>query len=346
MSGSRTGLGELSARWARVQGGCCRRAEFRSAFTDRHRLPAARRLLSVRMTVEIPSAVRSAMVDLDGPTHYFDFGGPAGAPLLVCVHGLGGSAWNWAAVAPLLVPHARVLAVDLAGHGRTPAAGRRTTVGANRRLLDAFVREVAQEPVVLVGNSMGGAISLLEAARAPDATAGVVLVDPALPRPAFAPVDPTVAARFALMSVPGLGEVVLTRRWRRLTAEQRVREALALCCVDVSRVPDDVLDLGIALSEERAGYRDAAGDFLAAARSLVRLLAASRRFHDTVADVVAPVLLVHGERDRLVPVDVALSVAARYPAWRLEVAQDVGHVPQLEASEWTAGVLLDWLRSR
>ena len=295
------------------------------------------------MTIRMPDTVRSRTVDLSGPTHYFDFGGPADGPLIVCVHGLGGSAWNWAAVAPYLVERARVLAVDLAGHGRTPAHGRRTTVGANRRLLDRFVREVAGEPVVLMGNSMGGAISLLEAARAPDAVIGLVLVDPALPRPALAPIDPSVAASFALMSLPGLGEAMLTRRRRRMTPEQQVRETLALCCVDPGRIPEEVLAMGVALSEERAGYRYGARDFLAAGRSLVRLLAGPRRFRDAMADVQAPVLLVHGERDRLVSLRVARAVAEAHPAWRFEVAENVGHVPMLEAPEWTAATVLDWL---
>src|SRR5436305_738248 len=116
---------------------------------------------------------------------------------------------------PELTDRVRVLALDLAGHGRTPAAGRRTTVSANQRLLDRFVREVVGEPVVLMGNSMGGAISLLQAASTPELTAGLVLVNPALPRPALAPIDPRVAATFALMSMPGVGEAALKRRRRR-----------------------------------------------------------------------------------------------------------------------------------
>jgi pimeloyl-ACP methyl ester carboxylesterase len=297
------------------------------------------------MTVQLPPTVRSRHVDLGGPTHFFDFGGPADGPLVVAVHGLGGAAWNWAAVAPHLVATCRLLALDLAGHGRTPAAGRRTTVRANRRLLDRFVREVAGEPVVLMGNSMGGAISVLEAARAPDAVTGLVLVDPALPRPALAPIDPAVAASFAVMSIPGLGEAVLTRRRRRLTPEQQVRETLALCCADPARIPDDVLRLGIALSQERAGDQYAARDFLAAARSLVRMLGASRTLRAAMSDVVAPVLLIHGDQDRLVSLRVAESVAAAHPAWRFAVAHGVGHVPQLEAPEWTASTVLDWLSS-
>jgi pimeloyl-ACP methyl ester carboxylesterase len=297
------------------------------------------------VTVTLPETVRSTTVDLDGPTHYFDFGGPPAGPVLVCVHGLGGAAWNWAAVAPLLTERFRVLALDLAGHGRTPAAGRKTTVSANRLLLDRFVREVVGGPVVLMGNSMGGAISLLQAAAAPDLVDGLVLVDPALPRPALAPIDPRVAATFAIMSLPGLGEAALNRRRRRRTPEQQVRETLALCCVDPGRIDPDVLALGIALTEERLGQPAGPGDFLDAARSLVRMLARARKFRAAMARVEAPVLLVHGDADRLVSVRVAQAVADANPRWRFEIARGIGHVPQLEAPDWTAALVLDWADS-
>ena len=297
------------------------------------------------VTVTLPETVRSTTVDLDGPTHYFDFGGPADGPVIVCVHGLGGAAWNWAAVAPLLTERFQVLALDLAGHGRTPAAGRKTTVSANRRLLDRFVREVVGGPVVLMGNSMGGAISLLQGAAAPDVVNGLVLVDPALPRPALAPIDPRVAATFAIMSLPGLGEAALNRRRRRRTPEQQVRETLALCCVDPSRIDPDVLALGIALTEERLGQPAGPGDFLDAARSLVRMLARARKFRAAMARVNAPVLLVHGDADRLVSLRVAQAVADANPHWRFEIARGIGHVPQLEAPDWTAALVLDWADS-
>jgi pimeloyl-ACP methyl ester carboxylesterase len=288
--------------------------------------------------------VHSELIDLDGPLHYLDYGGNANGPLVVCVHGLGGAAWNWSALAPLLTDQMRVVAPDLAGHGYTPAAGRRTTVPANRRLLDRFLREVAREPVVLVGNSMGGAISALEAAAAPELVRGVVLVDPALPRPLLSPIDARVAASFAMIALPGLGEAAMARRRRTVTAERIVQETLALCCVDPSRVPREVIDTAIEMGRHRGRDREAGPSFLLAARSVVKLLTRPRRLNAALAGIESPVLLIHGAKDRLVPVRVARSVATAHPDWQLEIAEDVGHVPQLEAADWTAGVIGKWLR--
>jgi pimeloyl-ACP methyl ester carboxylesterase len=285
----------------------------------------------------------SRTVDLSGPTHYLDFGGPADGPIIVAVHGLGGSAWNWLAVAPLLTTRCRMVAIDLAGHGLSPAAGRSTTVLANRGLLDRFIREVVNEPVVLVGNSMGGLITLLESAASPDMITGAVLVDPALPRPFLSKVDPRVALQFAVVALPGIGEAAFARRRRRETATQQVRETLKMCTVDVSRVPPEVIEAGIASIESRKPGDFAPSDVLRAARSLLRLLSRPKAVRATFRRVTAPVLMLHGDRDRLVSINVAKATAREFPSWRFEIAEDIGHVPMLEARDWTASQIFHWL---
>jgi pimeloyl-ACP methyl ester carboxylesterase len=287
--------------------------------------------------------MRDRWVDLDGPVHYLDFGGPDGGPVVVAVHGLGGSCLNWAAVAPLLTPHCRVLAPDLAGHGLTEARGRGTSVGANQVLLHRFIETVADRPVILVGNSMGGLVALLEAAAEPDAVAGLVLVDAALPLVPARP-DPLVTIAFAAYATPGVGRFVLARR-RTAPAPAQVALVLRMCCVDPSRVPAPVVAHHVEMIEARAGYADAGRDFLVAARSVLATVtvAGARAYRRRMAAVRAPVLMVHGARDRLVPLRAARAVARRHPSWRLVVLPDAGHVPQLELPAETAAAILDWL---
>ena len=276
--------------------------------------------------IELPE---SRYVDIDGPVHYREWSGPSSLTF-VCVHGLGGSLLNWLSVAPGLAERGRVFAVDLAGFGRTPREGRSSGIRANRLLLSRFLRDVTDGPVVLAGNSMGGAIAMLQAALEPDSTAGLVLTSPALPFARGTRPDPMVAMAFAAYQVPGVGERFMRERARRMGPERIVRETLKMCTVDPERVDPAVVELMIESSTERQDVADAIPAFLEAARSILRLSRRSRFGHDVIDRIACPVLLIHGRHDRLVRVQSAVAVAQRRPEWRLVILEDAGHVAQLE----------------
>jgi pimeloyl-ACP methyl ester carboxylesterase len=277
--------------------------------------------------------------------HYLDFGGPSDGPVVVAVHGLGGSAVNWAAIAPLLADRCRVLAPDLAGHGLTQSLGRGTTVAANRAVLHRFVESVAGRPVILMGNSMGGMISLFEAAAAPDFVSGLILVNPALPMVPARP-DPTVTALFAMYATPLVGRLVLSRR-RQWTPQAAVTATLSLCCVDINRIPADVMAQHVTLAHRRTELAGTEQDFLVAARSVVSTAGylRGRSYRRIMKSIQAPVLMLHGVRDRLVPLAAARAAARENPTWTMVELPDIGHVPQLETPRKTATVILEWLDS-
>jgi pimeloyl-ACP methyl ester carboxylesterase len=288
---------------------------------------------------------RSRWIDLDGPVHYLDFGGPAHGPVIVCVHGLSGSAVNWSAIAPLLTGRCRVLAPDLAGHGLTRSVGRGTDVAANRALLHRFIEAVPTGPVILMGNSMGGMISLLEAGADPLIVAGLILVDPALP---FVPARPDllVATMFVLGAAPGLGRAMLGHV-RRLPPERAVASIMSLCCTDASRVPSDVVAQHVEIARLRGSFSDAGRDISSAMRSVIATagVGGGQAYRRGIRSITCPVLLLHGERDRLVPVSAARAAARANPSWSLVVLPGVGHVPQLEAPRECAAAITQWLGS-
>jgi pimeloyl-ACP methyl ester carboxylesterase len=284
----------------------------------------------------------SRTADLGGPVHFLDYGGASDGPTVVLVHGLGGSHLNWDLFAPKLAPHARVLALDLPGFGRSEPGTRRATVQANVAVLDRFLREVAGTPVVLVGNSMGGMISVLTTAAAPDLVRALVLVDPAVPGPLRRP-DPLVGLTFATYALPGVGEYALRSRRLRAGARTQVLDLLRLCGVDPAALPASLIDRSVALVEERRDVGGMDRAFLAAARSLLRVLADPRSYRRAMAAVDVPVLLVHGDSDRLVSVHNARDVAARNPDWRYLELPGVGHTPQLQVPGPLATEVLGWL---
>lgn len=284
----------------------------------------------------------SCWVDLDGPVHYVDHGGPPAAPVLVLVHGLGGSHANWTSFAPLLTDRRRVLALDLAGFGLTGGHPRDATVSGNRLLLQQFLEKVVGRPAVLVGNSMGGLITAMQAAEQPRTVSGLALVDPVLPW-VFSRPDPLVISTFAAVGMPEPVRRALLGRRPPLTATQAALELLELCCADPARISPDVVDQHVALARRRRSVPNTEADLLLAARSLIWVMARRRRYAAQLHELRRPVLLIHGSEDRLVPIRAARRTAAANPSWRFEEATGIGHVPMLESPAWTAAQVNDWL---
>ena len=284
--------------------------------------------------------MRHRTADLDGPVHYLDFGG-TGKPLLM-VHGLGGSAINWMAVGPEIAKSYHALAVDLAGFGQTPLFRRLAAVGANAGLVHEFIEKVIGEPVVIMGNSMGGHIAVHEAAVHPSWVDAAILVDPAIPGLHVTRPEPARLGVMAALTVPGLAEILLDRRVRVLGPEGLVHETLAIVCADPSRVPPEVVEAHVRLMRERERLgRQAGRAFLQASRS-IGLRMGDPRFWTQVAKVRAPTLVVHGSLDALIPLAAARELARRRPDWTLEVLEGVGHVPMMETPELFMSALNAW----
>ena len=295
--------------------------------------------------LELPD---SRWIDLGCSVHYREWSGPADGPTFVCVHGLGGSLVNWALVAPGLARHGRVLALDLAGFGITDPKGRATDVGSNRKLLDEFIQALALQRVTLVGNSMGGMVSLIQAVHSPKTVEKLILVDAAFPRTRSVrgQFNPRVAAVFALYSSRRLGEWFMTSRARRLGAEGIVRETLRIATANPRTVDPRLVEAMVEMTERRLAFHYTNRAFLDAARSIFRAQVSPGRFRELVRRVRQPALVTHGALDKLVPLAAAREATAGHDNWKLEIFHDLGHLPMMEApSRWLEAVE-GWLAAR
>jgi pimeloyl-ACP methyl ester carboxylesterase len=249
-------------------------------------------------------------------------------------------------VAPELARFGRVLTPDLAGFGRTPLAGRSASIRANRDLLDRFLERTESVPAVIAGNSMGGAISAMQAAQRPETVAGLVLVDPALPRSRGVIPDATVAALFAAYAMPVVGEAVVRDRYRRLGPEGLVRDTLRMCMVDPGRADPALVEAHVEMARARLDMPWAAPAFLQAARSIMRALARRERWLNMLMTITCPTLLMMGRFDRLVPLPAAEAVARLRPDWDFVVYDDLGHTPQMEDPKAWLETVTGWLDRR
>jgi len=274
----------------------------------------------------------SRWTDLDGPVFYLEWPGPRNSPTFVLLHGLGGSHANWVRAAPALSELGRVLVPDLAGSGRTPRAGRSSGVAANRGLLSRFLLQICDGgPVVLCGNSLGGSLALLQAACEPDSVLGVAANGAALPpAPGRAP-SAVVLSGTAIYALPEVGEILGWLRLKALPPEWLIRMGFKVVLGDPSTVPEDVRRLHVELVRDQQAEPDAVQAFVQTTRSILAWMTRPDLARAYIDAVTCPVLLMHGGRDRVVPLKPTL--AAAKPDWDVRVFPELGHVSQLEAPD-------------
>ncbi|KAI4693571.1 uncharacterized protein J4E88_001944 [Alternaria novae-zelandiae] len=119
-------------------------------------------------------------------THYLRGGDPSG-PLLVCLHGLGGSTETFSPLVPSLLPTHNIILVDFPGFGKTPLAGVRKPLSVEGLVVDladliASLRESsngsASSKVVIFGHSLGAIVALHYAAKHPHPIGGLMILGP------------------------------------------------------------------------------------------------------------------------------------------------------------------------
>lgn len=272
--------------------------------------------------------------------------GPAGETA-VYVHGLGGSSNNWTELAGALSSRCRGLAIDLPGFGRTPPpAGGDYRPAAHAATLTAYLDDLCRAgagPAHLLGNSLGGTVSLLTAAARPDLVRTLTLVSPAMPD--LRPLPSRLGGRRAALALLSLLGGRARAEQDARSPRERLARTMALCHADPERVGPEAFAMAAGEAEERAGLAWAPE---ALHRSFVGLLGTwlappPRSLWAAAARVTTPTLVVWGEADRLVGVYRAARTAAALPAGRLMRLPGVGHVAQIERPETVARAVLGML---
>src|SRR3954454_6109723 len=228
-------------------------------------------------------------------------------PAIALLHGLRGAASNWTAVAPALAGRARVVVPELPGHGGSSA------LPAPVPTLDAYADRVAgtlDVPAFVAGHSLGGLVALRLAVRHPQLVRGVVLAGSAGISSGTRRSQRALAV--ASLIQPGKRVAPL----RHLFSERPFFRELAFGFVSVAdpRALDArVAEAFLAGAALHTGVREAAD-------ALVRT-DPRRDLHR----VDVPALVLHGARDRMVPLSDAFEYARRHDA-PLRVIADCGHL--------------------
>ncbi|AMR66632.1 alpha/beta fold hydrolase [Aquipseudomonas alcaligenes] len=133
-------------------------------------------LASVQLVERQLAGLSPRTVNVDGLTlHYYE-GGPADAPTLLMIHGFGANRDNWLRFARHFKDY-RVIALDLPGFGESSKPDIDYDVASQTERVHAFAKTLGLTRLHLIGNSMGGHIAALYAARHPEQVLSVALLD-------------------------------------------------------------------------------------------------------------------------------------------------------------------------
>lgn len=253
-------------------------------------------------------------------------GADPAAEQVLCVHGLEGSASNWTDMMGELLPDYASSALDLPGFGYSPPPTARSgySVTGQAETVAALIERLYDGPVHLIGNSLGGAVTIRLAAARPELVRSLTLVSPMLPDQWPHP----SLIRFPLICVPGGGEWAL-RRVSALSAQRRFAATLQAVYYDPttlhpSRYADEIAEIE---RRDRLGYPLQA--LVSSARSLVAENYRNRLWREA-AQIDRPALVVFGSHDRLIDPRLAGRAAREFRDARVVVLPRTGHVAQIE----------------
>jgi pimeloyl-ACP methyl ester carboxylesterase len=241
-------------------------------------------------------------------------------PVLLLIHGIAGTCENWEAVFDLLARERTVLAPNLPGHGESGPAAGDYSLGAMASGLRDLLIALGHERATLVGHSLGGGIAMQFAYQFPELTERLVLVS-------SGGLGPEVSLLLRAAALPGADLFIAATAGPGRVAGSALARGLATVGL---RPHADIAE--VARGYSSLSDRGRRGAFLATLRAVVgtegQRVDAADRLYLTEG---TPVLIVWGERDRMIPAHHGEQAHQAIPGSRLEIFEGVGHLPQLEA---------------
>lgn len=264
---------------------------------------------------------QSKFIDVGGVrAHVRDQGNPEGVPV-VLIHGSGASLFVWEGWVRELGQQARLISVDLPGHGLTGAWPRdEYTIEAYADFIEVLVDTLRLDRFVLVGHSLGGAVAWTFAATRPDRVSQLVLVDSAgYPRE-----DGAIPLSAQLARLPVVGDIGIYFK-----PQSQVRRSLADAYADPAMATPERVKRTAEL-QRFPGNREA---------TLQRMRLQEPIDPTPLKRLDVPTLILWGAQDRWTPVADAFRFQNDIKGARLEIFEKLGHNPMEEDPKATAAAL-------
>ena len=266
--------------------------------------------------------------------HYRDEGVQSDSVPLILLHGMSSSLNTWDSVALGLKSARRVISLDLPGFGLTgPSPENTYNFDYYSKFIDSFTTRLRIKRFILVGNSMGGAISWNYALHNPKGLAKMILIDAA----GYPKKGESGSLGFKIASTPVINNLLLYA-----TPKFLVRKSLETVYYDPARVTDAQVerfhDVAIREGNRAAALQIFKGSFTGS----------SKRFLNSnvpkIKDIKTPTLILWGDKDNLIGVNNVDNFLKDIQGSKAEIYQNVGHVPMEEVPGKVTASILNFVR--
>lgn len=273
-----------------------------------------------------------ANYSINGQRLYAREEGPPNAQIALLIHGWSSSWYALSTLLPLLSKRFSCIAVDLPGYGNSPALRERTTIRAYVDLLAQLIREVTDQPVVLIGHSMGGMIGLTLAMRYPMLVDRMVLI------------CPTISGRLSARINWLVSPITFLERFSLTGKITSVLEPHLLNVTDWMMRPVSFAERS-GISEQ--DYKRLRADARRPGQGRVRADCFQAMRQNNLAgklrELEAPSLILWGAEDNTVPLRDTGIVVDEYAHADLRIIPKAGHWPQFETPEITQRYVASYL---
>jgi len=230
------------------------------------------------------------------------FRGGHGPRTIVLLHGVNDQAGTWSSIVPALVDRATLIVPDLAGHGESaPAEGPLPM----ETILDGLHQVVeGVDRFTLVGNSMGGWVSMLYTLAHPKRVEQLILEDA------------------SGMAWP-LGVPLFPKDREEAIAVLRAVHGPAM------ELPDWMIDAMLARAISAPGTR------------VVQAGLMNHLLDGLLEQITAPTAMIWGRHDGLLPIAYAETLQQKIAGSTLQVIEDAAHIPHRQQPERFLTCLLE-----
>jgi len=270
----------------------------------------------------------SSFISIDGINiHYRDEGFSKDSIPLVLIHGTGSSLHTFEGWTNQLKKTRRVIRMDLPGYGLTgPFKDRNYTMDSYVEFIHEFLNAKSIHKCILGGNSLGGGIAWRYTARYPNKVSKLILID-ASGYPVKAQSTPIA---FQLAKIP-----IIKNLFTYITPKFIARKSVENVYADITKVNDTLVERYFELAL-RAGNRQAFIDRLSVENDI--------NSYEKIKSITQNTLILWGEKDKLIPTEVALKFHKDLPNSTLFILNGLGHVPMEENPDKSLLPVLEFLR--